>query len=81
MWRATAAEAGIDPEPALTRPSEREHLNVSAANRLLLGAAGLADDHIDVSDECTKCDPERWFSHRAHGLLAGREAVLIAIRP
>jgi YfiH family protein len=81
MWRATAAEAGIDPEPALTRPSEREHLNVSAANRLLLGAACLADDHIDVSDECTKCDPERWFSHRAHGPLAGREAALIAIRP
>lgn len=81
MWRATAAEAGFDPEPAVTRPVEREHLNVSEANRLLLGVVGLTEDHIDVSDECTKCDPDRWFSHRAHGPLAGREAALIAIRP
>lgn len=81
MWRATAAEIGIDPGPAVTRPAEREHLNVSEANRMLLCAAGLADDHIDVADECTKCDPDRWFSHRAHGPLAGREGALIAIRP
>ena len=81
QWRATAREAGVDPEPAITRPVEREHLNVSEANRRLLLAAGLRDDHIDVSPECTKCDTDRWFSHRGHGPDAGREGAFIAIRP
>lgn len=80
-WRSTATNASIDPELAVIRPIEREHLNVPEANRLLLLAAGLTDDHIDVSNECTKCDTDRWFSHRGHGPLAGREAALIAIRP
>lgn len=81
VWRSTASNAGVDPEAAVSRPADREHLNVPEANRLLLLAAGLTDEHIDVSDECTKCDTDRWFSHRGHGPLAGREAALIAIRP
>lgn len=81
MWRTTAEAVGVDPELAVTRPGKREHLDVPEANRLLLVAAGLSDNHIDVSDECTKCDTDRWFSHRGHGPLAGREAALIAIRP
>lgn len=80
QWRATAHEAGVDPEPAVTRPVEREHLNVSEANRRLLLAAGLQEDHIDTSPECTKCDTDRWFSHRGHGPNAGREGAFIAIR-
>ncbi len=80
MWRSTAATAGVDPEPAVSRPAAREHVNVSEANCRLLLASGLTGEHIDVSDECTKCDTGRWFSHRGHGPLAGRQAALIAIR-
>jgi YfiH family protein len=78
-WRTKAASLGIDPEPAVSRPSEKDHFNVPEANRLLLLAAGLADGRIDVSPECTKCDTDRWFSHRGHGPNAGREGAFIAI--
>ena len=80
-WRELATSLAIDPEPAVTRPSVREHFNVPEANRRLLLAAGLSDDHIDVSPECTRCDTDRWFSHRGHGPDAGREGAFIAIRP
>lgn len=81
QWRATASNVGVDPEPAVTRPLEREHLDVPEANRELLKAAGLREHLIEIADECTKCNTDRWFSHRGHGPLAGREAALIAIRP
>lgn len=81
QWRETARSVDVDPEPAVTRPVEREHLNVPEANRRLLLAAGLELEHIDVDDECTRCDTERWFSHRGHGPDAGREGAFIAIRP
>jgi YfiH family protein len=80
-WRETASSFGVAPDPAVTRPGEREHFDVPEANRLLLLAAGLLDEHIDVSDECTKCDTDRWFSHRGHGPNAGREGAFIAILP
>lgn len=80
-WREVATPLGIDAERAVIRPGAREHFNVPEANRLLLLAAGLTDDHIDVSPECTKCDTDRWFSHRGHGPNAGREGAFIAILP
>jgi YfiH family protein len=80
-WRERAAALGIDAERAVTRPGAKEHFNVPEANRLLLLAAGLTHEHIDVSTECTKCDTDRWFSHRGHGPNAGREGAFIAILP
>jgi YfiH family protein len=80
-WREMAKSLGIDPEPAITRPAAKDHFNVTEANRRLLLAAGLTDDHIDVSPECTRCDTDRWFSHRGHGPGAGREGAFIAILP
>lgn len=80
QWRALASSLGIDPEAAITRPTAREHFDVPEANRRLLLASGLLDEHIDVSTECTKCDTDRWFSHRGHGANAGREGAFIAIR-
>jgi polyphenol oxidase len=80
-WRETAASCGIDPEPAVSRPAAKDHFNVPEANRLLLLAAGVAGDRIDISPECTRCDTDRWFSHRGHGPHAGREGAFIAIPP
>ncbi|MDQ4044491.1 MAG: peptidoglycan editing factor PgeF [Chloroflexota bacterium] len=80
LWRETATRLDIDPEAALSKPGEREHFDVPEANRSLLLAAGVRAEHIDVSPECTRCDTERWFSHRGHGPGAGREGAFIAIR-
>lgn len=80
-WRDTAGAFGIDPEPAISRPGPKDHFHVPEANRRLLLASGLSDEHIDISPECTKCDTDRWFSHRGHGPGAGREGAFIAIVP
>ncbi len=80
-WREMAQSLGIDAEPAVSRPGPKDHFSVPEANRLLLLAAGLEDGHIDISPECTKCDTDRWFSHRGHGPGAGREGAFIAILP
>jgi copper oxidase (laccase) domain-containing protein len=80
-WRETAAKYRLDPEPSISRPGPKDHFNVPEANRRLLLAAGLTADRIEVSPECTKCDTDRWFSHRGHGPGAGREGAFIAIVP
>lgn len=43
-------------------------LDLWQANRILLMRAGVLEDHIDVTDICTACNPRILFSHRAsHG--------------
>lgn len=40
------------------------HCDLRSMNKELLLDAGVLEDNIDVSDECTSCLPERYFSHR-----------------
>jgi copper oxidase (laccase) domain-containing protein len=34
---------------------------------------------MHVSDVCTRCDGDRWFSHRGQGPATGRFGAMIAI--
>lgn len=43
----------------------RFHLDLKAANRIVLEEAGVMPERITVADACTCCDPEYLFSHRA----------------
>jgi YfiH family protein len=54
-------------------------LDLPTANMQLLMAAGLREANIEVSDICTKCNGDRWFSHRGQGPETGRFAAFIAI--
>jgi YfiH family protein len=76
-WRE---QAGDDADAALEWTGTRWHLDLRAANRLLLLRAGLNEELIDVSDICTRCEPDGWFSHRGQGPLTGRFGALIALR-
>jgi YfiH family protein len=76
-WRDQAGDEG---DTALDWTGPRWHLDLRAANRLLLVRAGLSEELIDVSDICTRCQPDEWFSHRGQGPLTGRFAALIALR-
>lgn len=42
-------------------------LDLKTANRLLLLEAGLRQESIAVSDQCTSCDRDEFFSHRRDG--------------
>jgi polyphenol oxidase len=57
------------------------HLDLVAANRRQLEAAGVRLDHITVIEGCTACDTKRFFSHRAEFGRTGRMKAVIGIRP
>ena len=78
-WLAQAADLGGAERAAVLKPGPKHHFDVPTANRLLLLRAGLAPEHIEVSEICTKTSKDWWFSHRGHGPNAGREGALIAI--
>ena len=71
---AFRASLGADFTAALTARGERWLLDLYAAARLKLAAAGLRD--VRGGGLCTYSDPARFFSHRRDG-VSGRQASLI----
>jgi len=55
----------------------RKHLDVAAANRAQLLAAGLRVENIDILDFCTRCREDLFFSYRRDGASAGRMISVI----
>jgi polyphenol oxidase len=58
----------------------RVHLDLRAMNAKQLEAAGVLPANIAVSEECTKCRPEKYHSFRHDGEAAGRMISWIRIR-
>lgn len=58
----------------------RLHLDLAEANRRQLLAAGLPTKAIYRMDECTACQPDRFFSHRGEHGFTGRMMSVIGIR-
>jgi YfiH family protein len=55
-------------------------LDLWEANRLALVEAGVPPEQIEVASICTRCESERFFSHRAnHGQPAGRFAAVMRL--
>ncbi len=59
------------------RDGGKYHFDLKEANRLVLEAAGVSE--IYVSEECTCCKPELFFSHRASKGKRGNMAAIIQI--
>lgn len=53
------------------------HVDLPAATRAALIAAGVSPDAISVDGSCTVCDAERFFSYRRDGARTGRQAGVI----
>jgi purine-nucleoside/S-methyl-5'-thioadenosine phosphorylase / adenosine deaminase len=86
--RAAAVGPGIGPccyevgdevlaafEPLGPDVAEGRMLNLRQAARRLLERAGV--ESVEVSEECTSCRPELFFSHRRDGERTGRQAGLV----
>ena len=52
-------------------------VDIKEVNRRLLCRAGLLSAHINVATQCTMCDPETFWSHRATGGQRGSLAAMI----
>ena len=59
--------------------ADKYHINLQEVNRQNLLHAGVLPAHIEVTDLCTQCHPEIFWSHRATGGIRGSLAGIIGI--
>ena len=52
----------------------KNHIDLQAANRILLQKSGLTGEHIEIMNVCTYSHPELFFSARRDGYACGRFA-------
>lgn len=69
--------AGLFSQEVVRRKARGPYLDLRLANRLALMEAGLSEAQISWHPPCTACQTHRYFSHRAQGGQAGRQAGLI----
>ena len=74
MFAAYGAEAGR----YIDKRGEKFFLDLKAINALSLRMAGVK--HIDISDECTMCQPQRFWSHRVTGGERGSQGAVITCK-
>ena len=60
-------------------PNGKFRVDLKKANTLFLLRAGLQQRHLAVSDVCTACHPELFWSHRILGNQRGSMAALIQL--
>lgn len=69
------------PEECVTRyEGKRPHVDLAAAIFRELTAAGVAAENVAMPPECTRCNPERFFSARRLGVESGRIANVITLK-
>jgi YfiH family protein len=65
--------------PGHQPPPKNVHLDLRKANRSQLLAAGLRAQNIFVSNLCTGCRPDLFFSYRKEGTQSGRLLTVIGM--
>ena len=76
MERAMGAEAAA----FLLQTGEKWHVDLKGLNRRQLELAGVPAEQIQVSEWCTACHPELYWSHRKMGNARGVQAAAILWR-
>ena len=78
---AVTAWLGGDTEGLFTRRADGKTLvDLRAANRRRLLQLGLREENIDVSEECTFCSHDKYWSHRYTRGQRGSQAAVIVLR-
>ena len=54
-------------------------VDLKGLNAMRLKRAGLLEEHIDISPDCTACHPEKYWSHRATQGRRGSQAAVIPL--
>ncbi len=74
MLEAFGPEAG----DFIRRQGEKYFLDLKGINALALRRAGVK--HIDISSDCTYCEPERFWSHRVTRGVRGSQGAVITCK-
>ena len=75
---AMVAAFGSEAEAWIRKSGDKYYVNLKEINALALRRIGVR--HIEISRECTKCSPHRFWSHRITGLKRGSQGALIACK-
>ena len=63
---------------AITQKGDKYFVDNKYCNALWLQRAGIGE--LDISPDCTKCQPDRYWSHRVHGGRRGSLAGIIMLK-
>ena len=63
---------------AITQKGEKYFVDNKFCNALWLQRAGVGE--LDISPDCTRCQPQRYWSHRATNGLRGSLAGIIMLK-
>jgi YfiH family protein len=63
----------------VTQAGEKYRVDLKGINRRLLASAGVPEENILISDECTSCSRTKYWSHRATGGRRGSQAAVIML--
>lgn len=66
--------------PGFARARRGDRLDLRALQLAILEAAGIPSARIRVSDRCSACDGDRFFSHRRDHGVTGRNGALVGFR-
>lgn len=75
---AMRAAFGPEVEAFIEKRGEKYHLDLKAINGLVLRRAGVR--HIEISDACTYCESDRFWSHRVTKGQRGSQGAVIVCR-
>ncbi len=69
---------GMEAERCIRQEDHKYYVNLKEVNALALGRAGV--EKIEISDACTACEPDRFWSHRKVGSARGSQGAIIVCR-
>lgn len=72
---AVIKEYGDDAEAFIRKTGEKYQVDLKAVNAFALRRAGVGN--IEISDDCTMCQPDRFWSHRVTGINRGSQGAVI----
>lgn len=72
---AVIAGFGHEAEKFIVEPNGKFHVDLKAVNALSLRRAGVGN--IAITEDCTMCQPDRFWSHRVTGVNRGSQGAII----
>ena len=75
---ALLAAFGDGVRPFIRKGPTKYYVNLKEINALILRRAGIR--HIEISEDCTMCQPDRFWSHRITGGIRGSQGAVIVCK-
>ena len=78
MPNAMIESFGASAKTHIRQKGEKYYVNLKALNALSLQRAGVRQ--IDISEECTRCQPDKYWSARITGGDRGSQGAIIVCK-